>query len=51
VAGDFSGAAGGVVAALHAAYLELGVQPPSLSTLPKSNALSLQSIHDIRVSV
>jgi predicted NBD/HSP70 family sugar kinase len=46
--GDFSGAAGGVVSALHAVYLDLGVQPSSLSALPKSNALSLKSIHDIR---
>jgi predicted NBD/HSP70 family sugar kinase len=46
--GDFSGAAGGVVAALHAVYLDLGVQPSSLSVLPKSNALSPKSIHDMR---
>jgi predicted NBD/HSP70 family sugar kinase/biotin operon repressor len=46
--GDFSGAAGGVVAALHAVYLDLGVQSSSLSALPKSNALSPKSIHDIR---
>jgi predicted NBD/HSP70 family sugar kinase/biotin operon repressor len=50
--GDFSGAAGGVVAALHAVYLDLGVQSSSLSALPKSNALSPKSIHDIsRVTV
>ncbi|SFN51272.1 ROK family transcriptional regulator [Mycetocola miduiensis] len=46
--GDFSGAAGAVVAALHAVYLDLGVQPSSLSALPKSNTLSPESIHDIR---
>jgi predicted NBD/HSP70 family sugar kinase/biotin operon repressor len=46
--GDFSGAAGGVVAALHAVYLDLGVQASSLSALPKSNALSPKSIRDIR---
>lgn len=46
--GDFSGAAGGVVAALHAVYLDLGVKPSSLSALPRSNALSPKSIHDIR---
>lgn len=45
--GDFSGAAGGVVSALHAVYLDLGVQPPSLAALPESNALSPESIHDI----
>lgn len=45
--GDFSGAAGGVVSALHAVYLDLGVHPSSLAALPKSNALSPGSIHDI----
>jgi predicted NBD/HSP70 family sugar kinase len=50
--GDFSGAAGGVVSALHAVYLDLGVQPSSLSVLPKSNALSPESIRDVgRVAV
>jgi predicted NBD/HSP70 family sugar kinase len=46
--GDFSGAAGGVVAALHAVYLSLGVEASSLSSLPKAHVLTAQSIADIR---
>jgi hypothetical protein len=36
-----------VVSALHAVYLDLGVQSSSLSALPKSNALSPESIRDV----
>ena len=45
--GDYSGAAGGVVAALHAVYLGLGVEASALSTLPKSHALTLESLQNI----
>ncbi|WP_291046795.1 ROK family transcriptional regulator [Herbiconiux sp.] len=42
--GDFSGAAGGVVSALHAVYLTLGVEPAALSALPKTDLLTPSSI-------
>jgi glucokinase len=42
--GDFSGAAGGVVSALHAVYLTLGVEPSALSALPKTDLLTPSSI-------
>lgn len=45
--GDFSGAAGGVVSALHAVYLTLGVEPAALSALPKTDLLTPTSIRRI----
>lgn len=45
--GDFSGAAGGVVSALHAVYLTLGVEPAALSALPKTDLLTPSSIRRI----
>jgi predicted NBD/HSP70 family sugar kinase/biotin operon repressor len=45
--GDFSGAAGGVVSALHAVYLTLGVEPAALSALPKTDLLTPASIRRI----
>lgn len=46
--GDFSGAAGGVVAALHSVYLDLGVEASALSGLPNSQALTPTRIDEIR---
>ncbi len=45
--GDFSGAAGAVVTALHAAYLELGVLEEGLVSLPASGSLDLAMIHHV----
>ncbi|WP_440709494.1 ROK family protein [Herbiconiux sp. YIM B11900] len=45
--GDFSGAAGGLVVALHAIYLSLGVDPAALATLPQSTALTPERIVQI----
>ncbi|MCS5720754.1 ROK family transcriptional regulator [Herbiconiux sp. CPCC 203407] len=45
--GDFSGAAGGVVSALHTVYLTLGVEQAALSALPKTDLLTPTSIRRI----
>ena len=42
--GDFSGAAGAMVASLRAAYLALGVDDRALNELPNSNSLTVESI-------
>jgi len=48
--GDFSGAAGGVVAALHSVYSSLGVEASALSGLPTSDALTPDTVRRTRVA-
>ncbi|WP_062077466.1 ROK family transcriptional regulator [Demequina globuliformis] len=44
VLGDFAGASGAVVAALHLAYADLGVEPASLAHLPAAGTLTASSL-------
>jgi glucokinase len=44
--GDFSGAVGAVVASMHAAYLDLGVDESALALLPSSQTLTIEKIRE-----
>ena len=49
--GDFAGAAGAVVAALHLLYLDLGVSPGDLVGVPGAATLNLESLSTVALSL